>query len=595
MIVFLFLLLALTSAPLYAQQPTDAVGIVNGDTIRLDEFSRDIGRRTEFTMSSGSVNPSEIVELSWVNMVYIRLIEQEAKKRGVVVSAATVDSTLLYQTPDYIKRGIRNSKGAFDPQLLRGMVLNPDSLVLANMKGAGKEEIAEQRAELIESVNELRERIRFSILETTLREHVAKTFVVDSSLLRKAFFAAAVRCTVDLVRIPCLGRVPQPAEREVRAYYDSHPSEFSTTVPLRAMKVLTWPLTPAPVDSSLALQETKRFVQLLSRTTAPLQRDSLLTNVGSNARSAKVVLHPDTARLKDFYNICVKAKAGSVIGPFAHESGLYAILVDSIKTENKKKIYVTRMALFGIEPSQETVDSIIRVVQNAGNKLANGATLAEVATMSGALLDSTGLLSNSQSFYESYRFVDEMFATQPGKYTNIVDVPGHGLCVGYVTDTLAPGLIPYMYAKQSASAIVERTNACRERQPLARRAFAMCTRTPEGEFVVTEQIQNSEIIRNASVEASGIIGSRLIDIKTADVILEKENPGIFGPFLGDTGWMIVNIQTIVRPNPLEFPLYLNLHGSDLVAEQQEQHWQKFLSSLQNSASIQDYRALYFQY
>ena len=43
--------------------PTRAyAGVVNGDTIWLEEYSKEVGRRTEYVKQRGNVDPSEIMQ-----------------------------------------------------------------------------------------------------------------------------------------------------------------------------------------------------------------------------------------------------------------------------------------------------------------------------------------------------------------------------------------------------------------------------------------------------------------------------------------------------------------------------------------------------
>jgi len=571
-------------------------GIVNGDTIWLDVFSRDVGRRLELQSMGNQQEQADVVEAAWNDVVTRTLLMQEANRRSVGVTQQQVDSVLLKATPEFVKRGVVDSKGQFDIATLRSMLYSPDSLVRARLgTDATPTDLQTQTASLRESMQELRERLSDVILEERLRAVLNSTFVADSAALRKEFERAVVRCTVEVAILPC-ARAAEPEETELKRYYDLHTFDFKTDTPLRRIAYLSWSMAASKKDSTTILTNIQRFVSDINARTNKKQRDSLWNAVASLTVSGDALLHPDSAATRELYAGMKGAALGRARGPITNTEGVHVFFVDSIISLGKNRVaYKVRGIATSIEPTQATVDSVLLDVQRAIDMYENGTELGAVAQRYGKRIGISPFFSRDQKLFGSYRIADVAFNTQKTAATDPVDTPEKGVVLGVVVDSVDVGIIPFDAAFDVVRKVVRRDRACMDAKVDARKFFGMITRLPEGQMFIADAPKDMKLLRNVSVEADGMIGDELFDpTATREILLHKE-PGLFGPFLGDAGWFVVNTLQYVVADPKEFQMYLDLRGSDLMQMQRDVAYDNWLALTKRNAIIVDNRWIYFRY
>lgn len=574
------------------------VGIVNGDTVWLDLFSRDVGRRLELQSMGTQQSQADVVEAAWNDVVRRRLLMQEAKRRGIGVTEKQIDSVLLTATPEYVRRGVVDSKGQFDLATLRGMLYQPDSLVRARLGAdATKADLDVQTASLRESVQELRDRLSDVVLEERLRAVLNSTFVADSAALRAEFERAAVRATVEVAIMPCTPRVAEPEEQELRRYYDLHTFDFKTDTPLRRIAFLSWSMAASKSDSATILTNITRFVSDINARKNKKQRDSLWMTVAALTLSGEVTLHPDSAATRELYaGVRLGAALGSAMGPITNSEGVHVFLVDSVIALGKgRSAYKVRGIATTIEPTQKTVDSVLRDVQRAIDLYENGTELGAVAQQYGKRIDISPFFSRDQALFGSYRLADVAFNSQKTAASEPVDTPEKGVVLGVVVDSVDVGVIPFEAAFDHVRKVVRRDRACMDTKVDARKLFGMVTRLPEGPMFLAETPKGVKILRNVSVVSDGMIGDELFDPIAAREILAHSEPGLFGPFLGDAGWYIANTLQHVAPDPKEMTMFLDLRGSDLLQMQRDSAYDKWFLTIRRNATVVDNRWIYFRY
>lgn len=598
-LAFLFTAIVAWSQPM---RPVDSsaipvVGIVNGDTIWLDVFSRDLGRRLEMQTMSSQQSQADGVEDAWNDIVHRTLLTQEAARRNVSVSQAQIDSVLLLATPEFVRTGVVDSKGQFDIAMLRAMLYRPDSLVRARMgTDATKADIDAQIASLRESVQELRTRLSDVILEERLRAALALTFVPDSAALRAEFERAVTRCTVEVAILPCSPRIAEPDDAELHRYYDLHTFDFKTTTPLRRIAYLAWSLVASKADSTTILTNIRRFVSDINTRPTRKQRDSLWSAVASLTVAGDAILHPDSASTRQLYAGVQGAALGRAKGPITNSEGVHVFMVDSVISLGKgRSAYKVRGIATTIEPTQTTVDSVLLDVQRAIDMYESGTELGAVALRYGKRIDISPFFSREQKLFGSYRLADVAFNTQKTAATDPVDTPEKGVVLGVVVDSVDVGIIPFDAAFDLVRKVVLRDRACMDTRTEARKLFGMITRLPEGQMFLVDAPKNVKLLRNVNVEADGMIGDELFDPTAVKEILSHKETGLFGPFLGDAGWYVANTLQYVAPNVNELQMYLDLRGSDLLQMQRDLAYDKWLLTLRRNSTIVDNRWIYFRY
>ncbi|RPI68942.1 MAG: peptidyl-prolyl cis-trans isomerase [Ignavibacteriae bacterium] len=587
-LLFAFSLFLLFLSPPLAAQPA---GIVNGDTIWLESYSREVGRRAQLNMQTRSLSASDVLQTTWLDMVDDVLLWQESGRRGIDVTPKQVDSVLLNATPDCVKRGVLNDKAVFDAQLLKAMLTAPDSLIRARGRNLTADQVAEQSAQLRNSMNELRGRTANVIRIQRLRTSVEQLAPVDSAALRKSFEDAATTVTADMVYVPCAPYTGTPSDAEIEAWYKRYPDRYRSDDEMRRMAFLNWAMTASPVDSALILNNVKSFVTLLNATKNKVKRDSIWNSVAETVSAGVVRLHPDSAAHKEFYPAVKGAKVGAAVGPIPHYSGVHVLLVDSIIG----KVYVVRAAVTDVDPSQETVDSILSEVNTAVEMYERGKTFGELSQTFNRPIEFTPFFKRGDQVFASYRLVDVAFKTQLTAMCDPVDAPDRGVIIGVVTDSIPPGPMPIDAVRDQISLEVKTDMACSVMERDIKSLNSIVTRLDNGSMLVGAPIKDGTILRDITIDPSGLMGEQFYDPLAARAVCNASGPGLMGPFRGDAGWYMVNIRSITRPNPDDYPLYLQLRGEDLVAEQRARNWDTWRAAVRKNAKIEDMRWMYFRY
>lgn len=577
--------------------PTRAyAGVVNGDTIWLEEYSREVGRRTEYVKQRGKVDPSEIMQQAWNELTQRRLLLRESVRLGLRVTNEDIDSIFLTATPDFIKRGVVDDKGKFDLELLKAILFRPDSLVRANTQGMSEKERSEETMQLRASVAQWREIIGLSETETRIRKAVTDSVKLDTTTLRPRFREAATSATADVIYMPCLTDLPAPSITEMEAYHKANLGQFTTPRPMRRLAYLAWPMTAAPVDSALVLGNVTRFVSLLNGARNARKRDSLWMSVATTTSSGVTRLSPDSVAQSSFYGLVKGKKVGTAVGPIRHASGVHVLLVDSvIAVKGKKQPDIKiRVIVSEIEPSRQTVDSILKIVDDAAGLYDQGMELGAIAGRFGRTIELSPWFTDDEKIFGSYRLGDIAFKTQVAVACDPIDTPEKGVVLGIVVDSIDAGPMPFDAAASRVAMVLARQRGCEARKDVMKTVMGLTTRLDDGLMFIAENPKGAQIMRGVSVQ-SGFIGEEMYDPTAAAEILAKPLPDLYGPFLGDLGWYIVNITGIVKANEAEFPMWLELRTEDLLQERKQAVWDEYLKTLRAGATIDDNRWFYFRY
>lgn len=592
--------LILGTLPLFGQQATQSrpyAGIVNGDTIWLDDYSKEIGRRTEYNQQRGGIDPSEIMQQSWEELVRRRLLLRESVRMGVRVTNADIDSVFLQATPDFIKRGVVNDKGAFDIEMLKAILFRPDSLVRVNTPGMKEKERAIEAEQLKASVSQWRQIVGLTETEARIRKKIVDSVQLDTAGLLTRFRESASSATADVIYLPCLTEVPAPSVPEMEAYHKAHASEFTTDRPMRKLAYLAWPMTAAPIDSALVLSNIKRFVDKVNKTHNSMLRDSLWFGIASSTSNGVIKLYADSSAHKLFYNAVQGKKPGTAVGPIATKAGAHVLLVDSVVAKSGKGLpYIrVRVVVTPIEPSRQTVDSILKIVDEAVSLYDQGMELGAIAGRFGRTIELSHWFTDDEKVFGSYRLGDVAFKTQVAAACDPIDTPEKGVVLGIVVDSIDAGPLPFDAAQSRVNSAIQRQRGCEARKDMMKTIMGLTTRLDDGLMFIAENPKGAQILRGTSIQGNGFIGESLYDPTAAREILAKPLPDLYGPFLGDLGWYIVNIVSIAKANNDEFSSWLELRRADLLQEQQQTAWENYKSRIRKDATIDDNRWYYFRY
>jgi hypothetical protein len=365
---------------------------------------------------------------------------------------------------------------------------------------------------------------------------------------------------------------------------------------MRRLAYLAWPMKAAPIDSALVLSNISRFVSLLNGARNARTKDSLWQSIAASTSSGNVRLSPDSVAQSWFYGLVKGKKPGTAVGPIRHASGVHILLVDSLITVKGRKLpdIRARVIVSEIEPSRQTVDSILKIVDDAAGLYDQGMELGAIAGRFGRTIELSPWFTYEEKIFGSYRLGDIAFRTQVAAACDPIDTPEKGVVLGIVVDSIDAGPVPFDAAAARVAAILNRQRGCEARKDFMKTVMGLTTRLDDGQMFIAENPKGAQIMRGVSVQG-GFIGEELYDPTAAAEILAKPLPDLYGPFLGALGWYIVNITGIVKANEAEFPMWLELRTEDLLQERKQNVWDEYLKTIRRSASIEDNRWYYFRY
>ena len=599
--VLLVLCFLYSSSLLLCQTPDRNVrpiaGIVNGDTVWLDQYSREVGRRAELSKDVHTLSQSDIIEQSWQEIVQMLLFRQEAKRRGIDVTRQEVDSILLRATPDFVKQGVVDDKGRFDARLLHAMATNPDSLIAARAPNMKADAQKKQAAQLKGSMDELRGRIAYITLVDRLKQQVTSSFKVDSTKLHDRFIELATTAVAEMIYMPCPSIESLPTEAEIEAYHKAHSDKYFSAKEMRRLAILKWPLVAAHLDSVQVLKNTVAWVADINKANSKAKKDTLWNSVASTVASGITTLHPDSTAHQVFYNECKSKKPGTAVGPILHTSGVHVLFIDSLITVKgrKDKIYSIRVVITDITPSKQTVDSTFAEVQTAADMYDGGTMLGDIATKFNKQIDISPFFGKGDKIYDSYRLVDAAFETQLGAACPAVVLPDHGAIVGVVIDSIPPGPLPAEAVLEQIVAEMQVELSCKSIEKTVKSYAGIVTMLEGGTMMIPESPKGSTILRDVTVTMDGYIGENIVDPFAGRVICSIVRPGLMDAFRGDAGWYIVNVKSVQHPTAEDYPLYLLANGEMLTGEQRNDYWDAWANENMRKAQIQDFRWQYFRY
>ncbi len=579
-----------------AGQPV--AGVVNADTIALEFYAREVGRKAELNATVGTATAADIMQQTWNALVEDVLLRQEAKRLGLDVSDRFVDSVLVFAPPDFVRRSVVDAKGRFDPQLMKAMLSNPDSLAQARSNGRASREA---RAQLQASVEELRNRTASLLRKQRLQELIAEFAPTDTAELLEVYDKTLYRATADVVYLPCSTVSFTPSEAQITAWFKADSLRYTTPTEMRQLGLFIWAATASPSDSSLVISNVRAFVGMINGAHDQRKRDSIWNGVAKDVESLQVRLHPDSAAVREFYDLVRSTrdgKPGTCIGPVFHPLGIHVLLVDSVlslPSSTKEPTYVVRAIIAPVQPGQTTTDSLIAEVRTAAQMFADGKTPIHIAETFRKPLTVSPWISPTDKLYDSYRLVQAAFEVQVGGMTEPVDTPDSGFVLAIVMDSIPAGPMPVEAARSRIIADIQRDYACTRLERQAQSMRAVCTVLDDGRLFVAEQLPGMSIWRDQTLDGSGFVGPEVFDMVASLAIRRSSSTGLIGPFRGDAGWYVVNITTLSKSSSPPFAEWLQGDGSIHLQQQRQAVWERWLMDVRSRATIVDLRKLYFRY
>ena len=379
-------------------QPHQAhdVGEVNGDALSAQEYQNLVEEYTEVVKLMRGVTAlndeqtNQVRDEVWRSYVNNKLIEKEAKKLGITVSKAEIQSIinegvnpLLQQTP------FRNPQtGAFDKDMLKKFLVDYANLNASQMPA--------QYVEYYQKMGAFWQFVEKTLAQSTLAEKyqnlVTKSLISNPVAAEDAFNSRTEQSDLLLAGVPYSSindSTVQVSDSEIKDRYNEKKEQFKQLVETRDIRYIDVKVVPSDADRKAVEKEVTEYSNQLANTTADF--GTFVRSTGSSVNYSDVpvsksVFPADVASRLDSTNV------NEVYGPYYNQTddsfNAFKLLA---KVSSPDSIQFRQIQVYA-----DTEEKTKTLADSIYNALKSGADFAAVAKIYGQTGEATWV--NAQSW-----------------------------------------------------------------------------------------------------------------------------------------------------------------------------------------------------
>lgn len=384
------------------------VGRINGVDITPQLFQSvysQLSQQYRTNSPDGSLSYAQqemLREQAWENIVSNTLTSQEIEKLGITVTDQEILSYLRDAPPPEVRQYFVDDKGNFDYSAYQAALNNPDA------DWTAVEQLARQRIPVIKLNQYLMSQVHVSRIE-----------------IQKAFEEDNTRMLAEYVAFPLAAEDIgdyKPTDDEIKAYYDSHPDEFSheEKAVIKYVKI--------PIRASNTDREDIDF-------TIGVIRDQLKTS--DFADLAKTYSEAPTSEVGGDTGYIVRAQrdstvmsavdtmsTGEISAPVWTDNGVYVVQLVGTKEEDGQKKYRLNEIFLKLSPGSTTTDSLFALADTLRKEAATDEGSLEAAGKARGVTIATTPEFTANSPIEGIGFVPAIsrfaFSSDAGAVSNVL-------------------------------------------------------------------------------------------------------------------------------------------------------------------------------
>ena len=568
--------------------PSTAIGVINGQKILPDDFSRAVSARLEPVRASGR----EITDLDfdqarkqvWDDYIREILISQSIEKLEI---SATNQEVLFHlqniPPPFLISDPAFQTNGEFDQAKYEQAINNPSGNEWTQIEQFMKDTY---------------------IPNIKLQEMVNADLIITDEDVWESYIKQHVNYTIDGVHITTNAvkdDVIEPTEEELFNEYTEKIDDFYREE-MRNLEVVSWEKKPSSDDSIRVLDECQEIINQLNNGSDFSELANTYTQDPGNQVS------PDSGKggnlgwfgkgqmVRPFEEAAFVAKAGDVVGPVLSRFGYHIIKVNDRQNENDKEEINASHILLKIEMGPNTNDALKRKstlfsYDASDPKIGFSAALDshQVTTKKVTkILDETTTLQNFGAFRQAVRFAynsevnDVSDPMQNDRY----------FIVAKLDSVLPEGTKSFEEVQNQIQNSINQ-----ERQFSQAKKLAEELREELGKGSTFQQLkdnfENIDLITGdkkllirsfQSLGKSNYFVGALASAKKGDII---------GPLKTPRGYGIVNIVDISPIDSSDFEMKHDVIYDNLSNQKRNTNFQSWYQDLLDKAKIIDNRKYYF--
>tara|TARA_Y100001960_G_scaffold90877_1_gene97758 strand:- start:358 stop:2202 length:1845 start_codon:yes stop_codon:yes gene_type:complete len=384
--------------------PSTAIGVVNGQKISPDDFSRAVSARLEQVRSSGREITDRDFDQArkqvWDDYIREILISQSIDNLEI----SATDQEVLYHLqnippPFLISDPAFQTNGEFDRAKYEQAINNPSGNEWAQIEQFMKDTY---------------------IPNIKLQEMVNADLIISDEDVWKSYIKQHVNYTIDGVHITTntvKDDVEEPTEEELFEKYTDDIDDFYREE-MRNLEIVSWEKKPSSDDTSRVVDECEQIINQLNNGSDFAELADTYSQDPGNQVS------PDSGKggelgwfgkgqmVKPFEEAAFIAKTGDVVGPVLSRFGYHIIKLNDRRNENDKEEINASHILLKIEMGPNTNDALKRKstlfsYDASDPKIGFSAALDShqvTAKKITKILDETINLQNYGAFREAIRF-----------------------------------------------------------------------------------------------------------------------------------------------------------------------------------------------
>ena len=565
----------------------DAVGVVNGKTITLQEFQDALRRVARQMPQEQRADQALLVRQVWDYYVREIIVTQEYERLGFEVT----DGEIAFYTRNNPPQAVREfdafqTDGAFDGDKYAQFIGNPANLSDPNSQAL---------------VLWIESQIMRQLLDYRLQRMLRGTAQVSPNEVRQHFAEANEKVRVEYAFAPSdvADDEIEVSDEDLATYYEENAADYDHPDQVKLEHVY-FPKVASAADSLEAKEELERIRQEIEAGKDFAELAAVVSDdEGSAAQGGDLGFFSRGQMVAPFEEAAFALAPGELSDPVETRYGWHLIKVEERLEESDGEKVHARHILLRHQPSRTTEDSL-RSQAEAFQEQAEAEGFAAALAASGTEATPTNFLRESQAVpgisANTTWLVNWFFEQEPGAVSQVVEDDA-GLWVAHLVakrpegtaplDELKDRLEPLVRARKKATRAAARLEAVR-REVGGGATLAQAAQNAGVEFHTPEAFARTESVEGLG-RANAVIGAafRLEKGRLSEVIEVAEG--------SNRGAYLLKLLEKTPVDEEQFATQREQVVAQLRAQREQAAVQNWFAHLYDTAEIEDNRHRFFTF
>ena len=566
---------------------SDAVGVINGETISLQEFQDALRRVARQMPQEQRSDQALLVRQVWDYYVREIILTQEYERLGFEVTDGEIAFYTRNKPPQAVREfEVFQTDGAFDMDKYVQFIGNP-----ANLSDPNNQALVLW----IEST------IERQLLDYRLQRMLRGTAQVSPNEAHQHFAEANEKVRLEYAFAPsdaADGEI-EVADEDLAAYYQEHVADYEHPDQVK-LEYVRFPKEPSAADSLETKEEIERLRQEIEAGKDFAELAGVVSDdEGSVARGGDLGFFGRGQMVAPFEEAAFALAPGELSGPVQTRYGWHLIKVEERLEESGGEKVHARHILLRYQPSRTTEDSL-RSRAEVFQEQAAAEGFAAALAASGTEATPTNFLRKSQAVpgisANTTWLVNWFFEQEPGAVSQVLE-DDLGLWVVHLVakrpegtvplDELRDQLEPLVRTRKKAVRAAARLEAVR-REVEAGTTLAQAAQNAGVELQTPEAFARTESVEGLG-RANAVIGAafRLEEGQLSEVIEVTES--------GKRGAYLLKLLEKTPVDEEQFAAQREQVIAQLQAQREQEAVQNWFAYLYETAEIEDNRHHFFTF